>query len=446
MKRLNERAFDILKAEIRRGSKASPQERSQYKQLRDALDRWCLESGAPATEDEIRQRVRAFIPGFDDAAIRKAAKANARATAGLGSAIRWGVTAIAAVAGVTAIANLPYPMIRTPVAERAPLLLLPSFIQMDRNYRIAIANVEQADQLIDRATSAADIERGATHVADAQAALDRLPVWFLGYQPRAYCTLVGCSWRFTFDEFEQARKRIARLDARVFQERNALAAYEDARQSLDAAQTSLAQAESDGDVDIALVLQQAALDELLAIPQETIAGKLARQSAEGVDRTLTATTASVAQSVRTDGVVEAAKGFAMQAANLAQGSPHVAAQWREVLALWQEAASKLETVQPGDPSYGEAQKKLAEYKSNISATKIRLASEESAKAAFDRANNLIPQWQATAARDSSNPQLVSLLQQILNQLDAIEAGTTPYDKAQTLKQQANAALAKLRGQ
>ncbi len=72
---------------------------------------------------------------------------------------------------------------------------------MDHHYRGALAAVEQADQLINKATANTDIERGAQKVAEAQQHLDSLPVWFLGYYPQMYCGFVGCGWKFTLDEF-----------------------------------------------------------------------------------------------------------------------------------------------------------------------------------------------------------------------------------------------------
>ena len=86
------------------------------------------------------------------------------------------------VAGLVGVTNLPYPMIRKPVVEKAPLILLPSYRSMDRNYRQAIANVEQADQLTNQATSKPDIKLAEEKVQVAQTNLDALPVWwFLGY-------------------------------------------------------------------------------------------------------------------------------------------------------------------------------------------------------------------------------------------------------------------------
>lgn len=136
--------------------------------------------------------------------------------------IKFAAFFIAGTAGVIWVVNLPYPMIRKPVAQVAPILLLPSFMSMDHNYRGAIDALEQADQLISRATSTADIELGGEKVKAAKKHLDNLPVWFLGYYPQRYCTLFSCSWQFTLDEFQQARERVARLDAVVFQDKNAI--------------------------------------------------------------------------------------------------------------------------------------------------------------------------------------------------------------------------------
>lgn len=442
MNRLNERAFDILNAEIKRCLKGNPLDRGSYQSLRRYLNQLCLESGNRMTFAELLRAVQSIVPSFSADVIRRAAAANTK-TSEIGGFLKWGVITTTVSVGLVAIANLPYPMIRTPVANTVPIVLLPSFISMDRNYRAAITNVEQADQLVNQATSVADLDRGAVHVADAQAALDRLPVWFLGYQPRTYCTFFGCTWRFTLDEFEQARKQIARMDARIFQENNALVDYIAAQADLEAAREADAIAASNVEKNQALVAQQRAIDQLMAVPAETLAGRLAQQQAGTADRDLASTANSVAGDARTSNLVDAAKAFAMQAATLSQNPPHSAERWRQVVTLWEEATTKLRDVQPDDPGYAEAQTKLAEYQSNIGVTKIRLAAEESATRSFEQAKALIPQWQSIIADDPSDPQLVSLLQKILNELNQIESGTTPYEEAQTLRQQAQDAQTQL---
>ena len=102
--------------------------------------------------------------------------------------IKFAAIFVASTAGILWVVNLPYPMIRQPVAQAAPLLLLPSFMSMDRHYRGAIDSLEQADQLISKATSSADIERGGEKVKEAKKHLENLPVWFLGYYPQRYCS------------------------------------------------------------------------------------------------------------------------------------------------------------------------------------------------------------------------------------------------------------------
>ncbi len=67
--------------------------------------------------------------------------------------IKWTAIVLGSTAGVIWVVNLPYPMIRLPVAKTAPILLLPSFINMDHHDRGALAAVEQADQLINKATA-----------------------------------------------------------------------------------------------------------------------------------------------------------------------------------------------------------------------------------------------------------------------------------------------------
>ena len=78
---------------------------------------------------------------------------------------------------------------------------------MDHHYREAIAHVEQADQLIHHVSSFEDIKLGEKKVKLAQENLDKLPVWFIGYEHQRYCQMFSCSWQFTVDEFEAARKK-----------------------------------------------------------------------------------------------------------------------------------------------------------------------------------------------------------------------------------------------
>jgi hypothetical protein len=76
-----------------------------------------------------------------------------KARQGVLSKIIWTAILLGIPVGVVWLANLPYPVIRRPVAGTAPILLLPSYMSVEANYRQAIASVEQAEQLIENATS-----------------------------------------------------------------------------------------------------------------------------------------------------------------------------------------------------------------------------------------------------------------------------------------------------
>ena len=247
MARLNQKAYQILREEIQKIGGKDPMSKLQNKMILEELKKLRVQEGTPASLAELRQAVIHHYPNFSKKTLSAAAKANQ--TFQLNKSSPGNLLKsiapffIIGVAGATLIGvvNLPYPMIRRPVARIAPILLLPSYISMDRNYREAIAHVEQADQLINNATSAKDIDLGAEKVQAAQANLDRLPVWFLGYEPQMYCTFFSCTWKFTYDEFESARKLIGRMEAQIFQEKNA-------QLELTAAETSLRQAREQYDM------------------------------------------------------------------------------------------------------------------------------------------------------------------------------------------------------
>ncbi len=76
---------------------------------------------------------------------------------GIGSRLIWIAILLGIPGGVIWVANQPYPVIRRPVMHHAPFLLLPSYISMDNHYRQALVSVEQAEQLIEKATSPAPL-------------------------------------------------------------------------------------------------------------------------------------------------------------------------------------------------------------------------------------------------------------------------------------------------
>ncbi|HEY9890176.1 MAG TPA: hypothetical protein V6D02_17345, partial [Candidatus Obscuribacterales bacterium] len=219
MSRLNHRAYTILAKEVNRLVQ-DPLESVRRDIILRRLNKLCAQAGTPLTYAELKAEIEDIFPDFDDKILQKAARANQRSSGKLGL-VGAAIAGTALAVGGVWVLNLPYPMIRWPVSKTIPIVLLPSFMSMDHHYRQSIALVEQADQLVNQATSAQDIDLGADKAQQAQHHLDQLPVWFLGYYPQRYCSLFSCGWRFTYDEFEEARKAIGRMEAKVFQEENA---------------------------------------------------------------------------------------------------------------------------------------------------------------------------------------------------------------------------------
>lgn len=404
--------------------------------------------------------------------------------------IKWLGILLTGTAGVLWVVNLPYPMIRQPVAKAAPILLLPSFISMDHHYRGAIDSLEQADQLVSRATSPADIELGGEKVKAAQKHLDHLPVWFLGYYPQAYCGLFGCTWRFTIDEFEQARQRVARLDAVVFQDKNALTPLNEGQKTLLQAKQQYEQATNTKDREKAIASWQTAIDKLEQISQQTLAGKTAQTNLKAYKRDfeyarigtfiaaaqefdlaaekakttksevsselwqqaitrlnevpvnnpryLEAQQLTAAYQVKLKTVInpqsatfiEAAKQYAMAAAKASQNPPHTVGEWEQVANLWQKAIKQLENIRVEEPSYVEAQKLIAQYQTNFGIIENRRQVESDSQTILTQANEQIQRLIASPPAD--NNQLKAEIQGIITQINNVKPGTTAYPEAQQL--------------
>jgi hypothetical protein len=437
MRRLSPRALKILVTEINRVIK-DPIESVRRDIILRRLNKLAQQEGAPMSYEEIKAEIQDIFPDFDEKILRKAASAN-RGPGKLGL-IRNVAIGITLAAGGLWVINLPYPMIRWPVSRTAPILLLPSYISMDHSYRQAIALVAQSDQLVNQATSTQDIDLGAEKVTDAQKHLDRLPVWFLGYYPRAYCTLFSCTWRFTYDEFADAREAIGRMEAKIFQEQNAFEQLDQGTAAVDAAKTSYQSAQSEEAKLDAAMAWQAGMDTLNEIPAETLAGRQAQTKLTAYRRDFEAVSGLLAGNNRTNGLIAAAQQFAWSASTQTQNPPHAPAVWEQSAALWQEAIRRLQQIPNEDPGYVEAQTLLAEYQTNLGVIQIRRQAEEDAQVAWQRAEQRHTQLWGNS-RDLAPEQYAAELQQIMNDLRRIQEGTTPYPEAQALMQSIEQQLA-----
>lgn len=329
--------------------------------------------------------------------------------------------------GAIYLVNLPYATIRRPVAAKAPFLLLPSYISLDRNYRHAINTFEQAQQLIDSATTPADLALGEQKLDQAQKSLDVLPIGWVDGSLSAYSSY---NWQFSRSRFNATRAEVGRLKAKVFQEKNAQSALLIAQQSLTAAQQQYAQAATKGERQAAIAQWQTALEQLQKIPGETLAGKTAQQDLLTYERDFEETVGSFAGNERTSMILSSAREYSQRAATQGQNPPHEAEEWRQIIRLWEEAITQVERV-PQDDSLGhrEAQAMRAVYQQNLGQIRVRLAAETDSVRAFQQA-----QAQTTSLIASANyatrEATVSRLQGIVNQLNQVKPGTTVYLDAQ----------------
>jgi hypothetical protein len=321
MPRLKRKAWQILFAEV---EKCAAQDTLAGEVSRrivlNELKLLRRQNGKPVDETELKQIICDIFPNFSKQVLQKAAKIN-RSSDRL-KKIALVPIALSVFTGLVLLVNLPYPMIRRPVSQVAPILLLPSYISMDRNYRGAIAAVEQADQLVNKATSKSDFELGTDKVKQAQKNLDALPVWFLGYEPQFYCRFFGCVWRFTYDEFETARASVGRMEAKIFQEKNAISELEKSEATVQKAKQDYHKASTPESKQQAIAGWQKGIDELAAIPEATLAGRTAQTKLKGIQRDFQQTSGLLVGSDRTNNIVAAGRQFAIEATQTCQTPPY----------------------------------------------------------------------------------------------------------------------------
>jgi hypothetical protein len=432
MARINGRALEILGTEVQKCAGNDLALQVQREIVLKRLERLRSQDGQLVSYEQMRETVIDFFPNFSDKALKSAAKANR--PPGVWSKIKWVTILLAGSAGMVWVANLPYPMVRRPVAKTFPILLLPSYMSMDYNYRQAIALVEQADQLVNQATSVADINLGATKVKEAQKYLNALPVWFLDYEPK-YNFWFG--WKFTLDEFQAARTKVGRMEAKIFQENQAQKLLEEAEVGLNTAKEQHGKAQTWTERQQAIAAWQTALDQLEQISSETLVGRTSQTKLAAYQRDFQQIASVATASQRTGTLMDAARAFAKNAAIVTQNPPHPFETWKQAEDLWQQSIDRLQNIKVEDAGYLEAQKLLATYQTNLGTIQNRRKTEAASIDALKRAKDQIESWQrinnsAYSSGDSS--QKISLLQGIIYQLQEVKPGTTAYSEAQQLLQ------------
>jgi hypothetical protein len=363
------------------------------------------------------------------------------------SRLVWTIILLGIPCGAVYVANLPYPIIRSAVAEKAPLLLLPSYIEMDSNFKQAQAKLELAKQLITNPTSPEDLDLGEKKLKEAQAHLNALPVGFVRDWVDYSRYYWWYSWRFSPAGLQASRVEAGALEAKVFQEKNAQTLLFEADRDYQQAERQYQQAQTSTDKRLAITNWQAALDKLEQVPSVTLAGKTAQQKLTAYERNFKETVGLAAGNEKVIALITAARQFSRQAAEAGQNPPHNEARWREIEQLWQESISQLERIPPQDlDGYAEARRLMAEHQRSLGEVKVRREAEARSVRALEDAQNKIEYLLASTpvdARASDRNRIIGQLQAIINELDKVQNGTTVYLKAQDLKLKAEAKLSLL---
>lgn len=269
MYRLDNNAFEILRGEVevcsindKQGLQKQQIVLTRLKQLRSKV-------GKRANLNELRTVVVDIFPIFSETVLKEAAKVNRKPS--VFGKLKYLAIALTSAAGILTILNLPYPEIRWFVVKTAPVLLIPSYMQMDFHYWGAKSSVKDAQILLESAANFSEINKVEDKLEDADKHLGSIPVWFLGHYPQVYCQRFNCDWNFSFNEFKEIRTQTAQIETRVFKEKQAFIPLLEAELAYNGAKKELSIAKTQKQKQLAIASLQASIESIEAIPPETLA-------------------------------------------------------------------------------------------------------------------------------------------------------------------------------
>ena len=133
--------------------------------------------------------------------------------------------------------------------------------------------------------------------------------------------------------------------------------------------------------------------------------------------------------------VSVAQEKAYQAAVTSQNPPHPVSTWEQVAADWRTAISALEAVPPDSLVRDLAERKLVEYRANLSTIKLRIDAEAKAEESIRQAQQAasLGTQQAEQAESAADWEAaLASWESAVNSLRQIPQGTQAYSEAQTL--------------
>ncbi|NCO76178.1 MAG: hypothetical protein GW795_10750 [Cyanobacteria bacterium] len=287
--------------------------------------------------------------------------------------------------GILYVINLPYPAIRRPISEKVPLLLLPSQITTEYHFKKSINLMEQAQQLIDNATSQEDLQLGEKKLQEAKQSLNAIPVY---PSNDLFGGSYGYGWRFSSFGFQEMRGKVGELEAKIFQEKNAQTLFKKAELAFNEGKNNYENAKNNYDKQQAIKTWKLAINNLEEIPVNTLAGEKAQQKLSSNREELEAIIGNFIQTEKLNTIITSAQQFSLKAVELSKNPPYKVEKWTEIENQWKMAIKELENISLEDGNgYIEAKKLMAEYNNNLSEIQQRKKAEEKSIEAFNYAKN-----------------------------------------------------------
>ncbi len=332
-------------------------------------------------------------------------------------------------AGLT-IVNLPLPGIREAIAQKAPILLLPSVAAWNYHYREGMVDFQQAEQLIQQAKHPNDLDQGDRKLKSAQSHLNALPLQgFEQYGDTYYCSFRNCGWNFSSREIQQRREEAGRTEAILTQERNLQSQLKQITDTIANTEAEFKNTKDESKKQIILTKWEQHLSQLNMLQSNSLMGRIARTEHNRVSANYQKITGLTQAQTKSGNLLQAAAPFAQDAQKLTAGKSHSVAEWQSIVRQWDNAIAQLQSIPVENADYVKSRKVISDYQQQSDRAKIRLAEESTAAESLQtievRINTLV-QNHSSLNRDQAKAELMT----IEAKLKKIPIGTTAYDQAQ----------------
>jgi hypothetical protein len=378
MPRLNNRAYQVLRTEIQKCAGDGPLSQIEQNLVLEELEKLRSQPGSPAALKELRKLVIGAYPKFSEKTLSVAAKANCSLS--IWGQIRLAVLVLIGAAvvlvGTGGALGLAIILLSSTdsesVASNASSLTNSTSMSTEDHFQKATALVEQVEQLVNKVTMPVDLALCEKKLREAKKHLDELPV----------SSTVSSSYQTYVRRSKRRSKR--RSSQQIIY-------YDQSASNEPTEQFTLIRSRFEQ--------MQARVNELKV------------------------------EKARTGTLIKAAQEFAFAAAKAGQNPPHSVPYWQQIESLWSQAIDRLEEIPVGNPNYVESQKLLVTYQANLVTVQTRRRIEQESVEALEQANSQIENLVASIL---DRNRTISRIQEIINQLEKVQKGTTAYPKAQEL--------------